>query len=413
MCVADIEALYRRNAIAMFTKSGLLKRYFSHKFIATGLTQFLQEFFTEDDGTPARFDTEKLRTLLLIVTRNATTGSPWPLSNNPAAKYNDPASPGNNLQIPLWQLVRASTAAPTFFPPEIMRVPGADGEEFEFAFEDGGITPFNNPSYLLKMMATLPEYNLNWKTGTEDLSLVSIGTGTTKTGREKLIVDILSHAKGIPPAVIGAVQKYQDLLCRAHGECRYGPPIDGEVGEMMRPSANAEYLYARYDKVFTDEDLAEAKQITKRGLTLDNLELMDYLCEKGAEQAKKVDNRAALAIVLREEVNRMRDLIGPRMIAVSSAAAGADLVFLRTCVDLRIPAVVILPFPKERFAEDFEDQAEWEMAEHLMSVALAVYVEPGGAEAPEAYRNVSRHMLDWADAFLFAWNADSTAWFPG
>ena len=31
-----------------------------------------------------------LRTLLLIVMRNATTDSPWPLSNNPRAKFNAP-----------------------------------------------------------------------------------------------------------------------------------------------------------------------------------------------------------------------------------------------------------------------------------------------------------------------------------
>lgn len=114
----------------------------------------------EDDGTPSTFGTGKLKTLLLVVTRNPSTGSPWPISNNPGAKYNNPDSPGNNLQIRLWQLVRASTAAPTFFPPEILRVKGEMGEELGFAFEDGGITPFNNPAYLMKIMATLPEYRL-------------------------------------------------------------------------------------------------------------------------------------------------------------------------------------------------------------------------------------------------------------
>ena len=36
------------------------------------------------------------------------------------------------------------------------------------------------------------------------------------------------------------------------------------------------------------------------------------------------------------------------------------------------------------------------MAEHLMSVALAEYV------APDTCQVVSRHLLEWADAFLFA-----------
>ena len=32
---------------------------------------------------------ETLRTLLMLVMRNATTDSPWPVCNNPHAKYND------------------------------------------------------------------------------------------------------------------------------------------------------------------------------------------------------------------------------------------------------------------------------------------------------------------------------------
>lgn len=286
--VEEIEGLYRKNAIAMFTKSGFSKRFTSHKFVAAGLTDFLRGFFTEDCGRAADYGTEKLKTLLLVVARNATTGSPWPISNNPAAKYNDPALPGSNLRIPLWQLVRASTAAPTFFPPEVVKLKGERGEELEFAFEDGGITPFNNPAYLMKIMATLPEYNLGWKSGTERMSIVSIGTGGTKAGRTKHALDVLSQAKNLPTALIGSFQQYQDLLCRVHGECRFGPPIDGEVGALMRPSGNPEYLYARYDKVFTEEDLREAEKVTKGGFTLDNLELMDFLCEVGANHAEKV-----------------------------------------------------------------------------------------------------------------------------
>ena len=288
LSVDEIEGLYRKNAIAMFTKSGWSKRFTSHKFVAKGLTGFLQNFFVEDDGRPANLGTEKLKTLLLVVTRNASTGSPWPISNNPAAKYNDPESPGNNLQIPLWQLVRASTAAPTFFPPEILRVKGEVGEELEFAFEDGGITPFNNPAYLMKIMATLPEYRLGWQDGADRMSVVSIGTGGTKAGRSKLALDVLSQAKNLPTALIGSFQQYQDLLCRVHGECRYGPPIDGEVGDLARPSEKPRYLYARYDKIFSEADLRDAEAVTKQGFTLDNLELMDFLCECGTAHAEEV-----------------------------------------------------------------------------------------------------------------------------
>ncbi len=286
--VDEIERLYKLNAAAMFQKSGVLQRYTSHRFIAEGLSDFLRNFFVEDDGSIANFGTSKLKTLLLIVTRNASTGSAWPVSNNPAAKYNAIDSPGNNLQIPLWKLIRASTAAPTFFPPEIVEVKGEQGEPLTFAFEDGGITPFNNPAHLLSIMATLPEYQLGWREGRENMSVVSIGTGGTKLGRgDKLFVDVLAQAKNLPASLIGSFQQYQDLLCRVHGECRHGPAIDGEVGNLVRANDGAKFIYARYDKIFSGDDLLDAEQVTSKGFTLDNLELIDFLIECGAKDAEK------------------------------------------------------------------------------------------------------------------------------
>jgi len=289
--VSRIEELYKQNARVMFQKSGMLQRFTRHRFIAEGLSNFLREFFVEGDGTPALLGSEKLRTLLLVVTRNASTGSAWPISNNPQAKYNDLSTPGSNLLIPLWQLVRASTAAPTFFPPEVLQLDGDGGRKLTFAFEDGGVTPFNNPAYLLKIMATLPEYRLGWQGGRESMSLVSIGTGGTKLGRgDKLFIDVLAQAKNLPSSLIGSFQQYQDLLCRVHGECRYGPPIDGEVGDLVPslPDAKKSFLYCRYDKLFSDEDLREAEAFTRKGFTLDNLELMQFLCECGERHAREV-----------------------------------------------------------------------------------------------------------------------------
>ena len=121
---------------------------------------------------------------------------------------------------------------------------------------------------------------------------------------------------------------------------------------------------------------------------------------------REVPDAEGLREAIRREVEAMKELLGKRMIVISSAAAGADLLFLKTCVELRIPAIVILPFPEERFAEDFEDAEEWAMAQRLCGVALAKYIVPGGLGAPEAYQVVSRLMLEWADAFLFAWNGE-------
>jgi len=70
---------------------------------------------------PALLDSKRLKTLLLVVMRNHTTGSAWPVTNNPLARYNDPTLPDCNLKIPLWKLVRASAAAPVYFDPKRSR----------------------------------------------------------------------------------------------------------------------------------------------------------------------------------------------------------------------------------------------------------------------------------------------------
>ena len=131
-----------------------------------------------------------MRTLLMMVMRNATTDSPWPLSNNPYARYNDPTRLDDNLKFPLWQLVRASTAAPTYFPPEVIMLSNPDKtKEKQFVFVDGGVTMYNNPAFQMFLMATLDRYwakapAKRWKAGVDQMLIVSVGTGTAPNVRQ-------------------------------------------------------------------------------------------------------------------------------------------------------------------------------------------------------------------------------------
>ena len=150
--VGQILDLYVARGEEMFDKASLLRRY-HYRYGSHRLGKLLQDILGED----STLGSENLKTLLLMILRNATTDSPWPLSNNPRALYNDPSRADNNLAIPLWQLVRASTAAPRYFPPEVVTV----GER-DFVFVDGGLTMYNNPAFHLFLMATLDEYRLGW-----------------------------------------------------------------------------------------------------------------------------------------------------------------------------------------------------------------------------------------------------------
>ena len=128
---------YQEKGAQMFDHAFLLRR-FRYKFDDRNLAAMLQDII----GADTTLGSDRLQTLLMIVLRNATTDSPWPVSNNPYAKYNDEARPDSNLKLPLWQLVRASTAAPTYFPPEVVRI----GPQ-EFVFVDGGVTMYSNPAF--------------------------------------------------------------------------------------------------------------------------------------------------------------------------------------------------------------------------------------------------------------------------
>src|SRR5688500_5192583 len=86
MTVAEIRDFYLDSGREMFDKASLPRRFRS-RFEDERLAGKLKEVIGED----TTLGSDRLRTLLLIVMRNATTDSPWPLSNNPNAKYNDPS----------------------------------------------------------------------------------------------------------------------------------------------------------------------------------------------------------------------------------------------------------------------------------------------------------------------------------
>ena len=172
--VREIEKLYVERGAEMFAREPWYRRW-KAKYRADAIAQFFQNIFTEEDGAAAQLGSARLRTLLLVVMRNASTGSPWPLCSNPQAIYNHRSLADCNLNIPLWKLLRASTAAPCYFPPEEIALGNRS-----YLFVDGGLTPFNNPSLIAVLMATLPSYHLCWPATREELHVVSVGTGTVR-----------------------------------------------------------------------------------------------------------------------------------------------------------------------------------------------------------------------------------------
>ena len=259
MSAAEILAFYVNNGAKMFDKASLIRRLQS-KFKSEPLAQQLKAVF----GANTTLDAPEIESLLLLVMRNATTDLPWPISNNPFAKYNDLKHPACNLKLPLWQLVRASTAAPTYFPPEVIDCGGKP-----FIFVDGGVTMYNNPAFQMFLMATVDRFWIKaapqkrgWATGADKMLIVSIGTGTSAGENYSLKpeqMNLLFNATSIPSALMYAALNEQDFLCRVFGDCVAGSPLDREIDTMMPsqgPLGAKLFRYARYNAELTAEGLA-------------------------------------------------------------------------------------------------------------------------------------------------------------
>jgi hypothetical protein len=169
LSVDQLKRLYGEIGTSVFKEKFWRKGLFVPKFPAAPVRQALDAHLGAD--TP--LDGERVRTGLMIMTKRLDTGSPWPLHNHPDARY-----AREDGRLMLNQIVRASTAAPTYFEPEQIAISTRDGNVVEGAFVDGGVSPFNDPALQLLMVAALHGHGFRWQTGRDKLLLVSVGTGT-------------------------------------------------------------------------------------------------------------------------------------------------------------------------------------------------------------------------------------------
>jgi len=299
MSAADLLDFYLDFGRQAFTKRNLFARWKS-LYENGELAQKLQEVF----GKQTTLEPEHLQSLLLVVTRNTTTDSAWPISSNPAAMFNDPTASNCNLKIPLWQLIRASTAAPVYFPPEVIKVDPGNPEQ-DFVFVDGGTTPYNNPAFLMYRMATSPAYNLGWDSGENNLLIVSLGTGSAPkigTDAEDPEQNLAAAAAHTLSALMNQAQVDQDVNCRTVGRCNHGPLLDLEIGDLIPRDPNnqptpleqdlgRDFLYLRYEAELTRAGL------DKLGLTdvdpdevskLDSTDGMDDLLRIGEKLSEQI-----------------------------------------------------------------------------------------------------------------------------
>ena len=165
-----------------------------------------------------------------------------------------------NRHLPIANLVRASTAAPTFFDPEPIKIVAGQPSGL---FIDGGLTPHNNPALMLLMAAVVPAYGLNWKLGPENLLIVSVGTGSfreTLNPLEAMRLSALSLAIRSLAAMISESQQLVMTLMSYFGESPLGWSINSEIGDLGRvsPPTGSLFRFLRYDLKLEQKWLADS-----------------------------------------------------------------------------------------------------------------------------------------------------------
>lgn len=258
--VEEIRQKYFSLGARVFKKSLFRHGYLRAKYAKRSLSAELHDLF----GVDTTLGSDQLLTGLLIIAKRLDTGSPWPISNNPGGRFFETGSEGRlgNRDYRLWQVVRASTAAPFYFEPETISITGPqDLNPVTGNFVDGGVSPFNNPALQALMYATMEGYCLHWPTGADRLLLVSVGTGSTAPIIKRRTLSA-GHTVSALMSVMQDCATLQETMLQWMSNSPTARPIDRELGELGEDVLGGTPLlrYLRYNVDLDDENIRSLDQ---------------------------------------------------------------------------------------------------------------------------------------------------------
>lgn len=288
---SELNDFYRQLAPRIFKRSYFRLLGWQAKFDAKNLMKELSSVIGN-----RTLDSDDVMTGLCVLLKRMDTGSAWIVMNNPrSAFWETPADNTfvGNRHLPIANLVRASTAAPSFFDPELIEIAAGQPPGL---FIDGGLTPHNNPALVLLMVALLPAYGLNWKLGVNDLTIVSVGTGsfrTTMNPLEAVRLSAIGLAVRSLAAMISESQQLVLTLMTYLGQSPVPWPINSEIGDLGPVVAQTGNLFRflRYDLRLEEKWLKESlgetvpPDVVNRLRQMDNPEGMPMLYDLGRKAA--------------------------------------------------------------------------------------------------------------------------------
>ena len=287
MSVTQLKRLYRELGTAVFQKSFFRRGLLAAKFPA----ERVQAALDKELGADVTLASDRILTGLMLMTKRLDTGSPWPLHNNPRGRY--AAQDGKLL---LTHVVRASTAAPTYFEPEKIQISSRDGSSVQGAFVDGGVSPFNDPALQLLMIATVQGHGFGWQAGADKLLVISVGTGTYKeTSSTEAILKMPAAEQGVRAltSLMNDCARMNHAAMQWLTQCLTPWQVDRAFGDMKADSESGARLatYARYNVLLepkwlsTEVNVECSPEKVAKIAEMDNPATMEELADVGAKAA--------------------------------------------------------------------------------------------------------------------------------
>ncbi len=258
-----------------FRRRPWFEGFWAAKFDSAALRAVILEHFG-----PLTLGSDELLCGLGIVAKRLDTGSVWLFHNHPRGPYfapeNPPAGFVSNRDLLITDLLRASTAAPTYFAPELIEVArGVKG-----LFVDGGVSPHNNPALLMFALATLKGYGFRWPIGADRMMLVSVGTGATAP---KPTLEWVKRRPAVLLAIAALRSLMQDtdrlgqMLLQWMSDTPTPWIIDGEVGSLAEDMIGENPLlhYLRYDAPISRDWLTQHLGLKLTAAEVEAISAMD------------------------------------------------------------------------------------------------------------------------------------------
>lgn len=300
----ELRDFYLKFGNNIFTKCFLPVRFW-HSYPSAPLEKHLKDVL----GESTTLGDSKLRTQILIVTKNATQGNDWFFTNNPATKFFN-----NNSTLPLWQVVRASSAAPTYFPPQTIAVPDETGKKQSYEFVDGGVSSYNNPSLQVFLEATIPRYGNGWPMGADKLLLMSLGTGFNSIAIDPgkaADYNVVKWGMYVVKEMMNEANLQQNILMHLIGQ---RPPMASTGTAELTASGAAKGVPDENTLNLVGDQLGAQKLVTYQRITvgltrqrLDQLGLpdVDPIKVREMDAADQIPNMQRIGAVIAKEQVRM------------------------------------------------------------------------------------------------------------